>query len=80
MQYDRDKAIEAIGGSQFDLVMVASYRARELKKGAFSTIETDSTEGIKALIEIQEGLFTKQDWLDTLSGKRKVEFENDQSF
>lgn len=80
MQYDRDKAVEAIGGSQFDLVMVASHRARELKKGAISTIETDNNEGIKALIEIQEGLFTKQDWLDTISGKRKVDFKDDESF
>lgn len=84
MEFNRDKAVEVVGGSQFDLVLLAATRARELKQGADSQIETKYREGITALIEIQEGLYTKKDYLDTLAGKRKPfeskENEDDQSF
>lgn len=83
--YDRDKAIKAVGGSQFDLVLMASTRARELRRGSTPKVESANREGITALIEVQEGLYTKQDYLDNLAGKKskeQIEKEeaNDQSF
>ena len=93
MQYDRDKAIEAVGGSQFDLVLIAAQRARALRQGATPKVETNHREGVTALIEIQEGQYTKEDYLTKLAGKKtkdeieqerleleQQEKENDQSF
>lgn len=64
------KAAEAIG-NQFDLVLAASERARELKRGALPKIKSDNAEIVTALKEIEEGLYTKQDYLRTLKGKYK---------
>jgi len=64
------KAAEAIG-NQFDLVLVASERARELKRGSLPKLKTDNAEIVTALKEIEEGLYTKQDYLKTLKGKYK---------
>ena len=78
MQYDRDKAIEAVGGSQFDLVLIAAQRARALRQGATPKVETNHREGVTALIEIQEGLYTKEDYLTKLAGKKtKDEIEQE---
>lgn len=80
MQYDRDKAIEAVGGSQFELALIAAHRARQLKQGSPARVETSDREGLTALIEIQEKLYTKQEWLDELSGKKSVEeIDHDES-
>lgn len=83
MDFDRDKAVEVAGG-QFDLVLMAAQRARALRQGATPKVETEHREAITALIEVQEGLYTKQDYLDKLAGKKtkdeieeeKLELEN----
>jgi DNA-directed RNA polymerase omega subunit len=64
------KAAQAIG-NQFDLVLVASERAREIKRGSLPKIKSDNSEIVTALKEIEEGLYTKQDYLRTLKGKYK---------
>ncbi len=64
------KAAQAIG-NQFDLVLAASERARELKRGALPKLKSDNAEIVTALKEIEEGLYTKQDYLRTLKGKYK---------
>jgi DNA-directed RNA polymerase subunit omega len=54
---DTDKCVENIG-NRFDLVLAASLRVRELKRGHRKLI-TDSTQdstSIIALREIEEGL------------------------
>lgn len=92
MDFDRDKAVEKIG-SQFDLVLIAAQRARSLKRGTPAKIETGHREGLTALIEIQEGLYTMEDYKTKLAGKktkdeieeekRELELQkdnNDQSF
>ena len=52
-------------GGQFDLVLGASQRARELRRGAVPKIKSDNGPVITALKEIEEGLYTKQDFLKT---------------
>lgn len=61
-----EKAVEMIG-SRFDLVLVAAQRARELKNGsAPRTNNPGHSPTITALREIEEGKYTKQDYLDKL--------------
>lgn len=69
IEFDRDKAVKTIG-SQFDLVLIAAQRARSLRQGATPKVETDYREGITALIEIQEGLYTMEDYKAKLAGKK----------
>jgi DNA-directed RNA polymerase omega subunit len=70
-RYTSEKAAEMAGG-RFDLVLMASQRARELKNGHVQRVEgEDATAVVTALREIEEGKYTKQEWLNSLSKKTK---------
>ena len=62
------KAAKMIG-SQFDLVLVAAQRARELRNGSKPRVESKNGPCVTAIKEIEEGLYTKQDYLDKLQKK-----------
>lgn len=53
-------------GSQFDLVLVAAQRARELRNGSKPLLFSKNDSCITALKEIEEGLYTKQDYIEKL--------------
>ena len=59
------KAAKMIG-SQFDLVLVAAQRARELRNGSQPKVQTKNGPCITAIKEIEEGLYTKEDYLQKL--------------
>ena len=64
-------AVEQIG-NRFDLVLVASQRARELKNGSMPKVaEPGKTFISTALREIEEGKYTYKDYLNKLPKKRK---------
>ena len=63
-------AVEAIG-NRFDLVLVASQRARELKSGAYPKVEPRGSFISTALQEIEEGKYTLRDYLNKIPAKRK---------
>jgi len=64
-------AVEQIG-NRFDLVLVASQRARELKNGSMPKVaEAGKTFISTALREIEEGKYTFKDYLNKLPKKRK---------
>ncbi len=71
-QVSVEGAVEQIG-SRFDLVLVASQRARELKRGSTPKIKTDNGPIVTALEEIEQGLYTQEDYLKTVKGKRNKE-------
>lgn len=58
---DTDKCVENIG-NRFDLVLVASQRTREIKRGARPKVTTTSTPIVAALEEIEAG-FIGRDYL-----------------
>ena len=60
------KAVEAIGGSRYDLVLAASQRARELRRGAMPNIESENGPVVTALREIESGKYTLEDYLKKL--------------
>jgi DNA-directed RNA polymerase subunit omega len=55
------KAAEVIG-NRFDLVLIASQRVRELKRGAMPKVATKNGAVVTALREIEEG-FIGRDYL-----------------
>lgn len=61
-------AVEKIG-SRFDLVLVASERAREIKRGSPPKIKTSNGPIVTALEEIEQGLYTKEDYLKKIRNK-----------
>lgn len=64
-------AVEQIG-NRFDLVLVASQRARELKNGSMPKISNPGNTVIStALREIEEGKYTYKDYLNKIPRKRK---------
>lgn len=64
-------AVEQIG-NRFDLVLVASQRARELKNGSMPKIDNPGKTFIStALREIEEGKYTYKDYLNKIPKKRK---------
>ena len=70
-----EKAVEVIG-NRFDLVLIASQRARELKNGSAQRVEgKDASPTITALREIEEGKYSKQDYLSKLHRKEKGKWE-----
>ena len=56
---DTDKCVEMIG-NRFDLVLVASQRVRELKRGALPKVTTKSTPIVAALEEIEAGFIGRE--------------------
>jgi DNA-directed RNA polymerase subunit omega len=65
------KAAEMIG-SQFELVLVAAQRSRELRNGSAPKVESKNGPTITALKEIELGLYTKQDYLEKMKKKGKL--------
>ena len=64
-------AVEQIG-NRFNLVLVASQRARELKNGSMPRVaEAGKTFISTALREIEEGKYTYKDYLNKIPKKRK---------
>ena len=55
------KAAEAVE-NRFDLVLIASQRVRELKRGALPKVACKNGAGVTALREIEEG-FIGRDYL-----------------
>ncbi len=57
------KAAEVVG-NRFDLVLVASQRAREIKNGSAPLIDkSDNTPTVLALREIEENKIDKSEYL-----------------
>jgi DNA-directed RNA polymerase omega subunit len=64
-------AAEMIGG-RFDLVLAASQRSRELHNGSIQRVEgKDASFNVTALREIEEGKYTREEWLSTIRTKKK---------
>lgn len=74
-RYTSEKAAEMAGG-RFQLVLMASHRARELKNGHAQRVEgKDATAVVTALREIEEGKYTTIEWYNSLPKKIKGQRE-----
>ena len=54
-RFSSEKAAQMIG-SKFDLILIATVRARELAKGHKPKVKTNSKHSVTALMEIEQGL------------------------
>ena len=62
-------------GGLFDMVLGASQRAREIRRGSTPKVKSDNGPIVTALREIEEGHYTKKDYLSTLTRKEKGKWE-----
>ena len=62
-------------GNLFELVLVASQRAREIRRGSTPKVGNEHGPCVAALKEIEEGHYTKKDYLNTLKSKEKGKWE-----
>jgi DNA-directed RNA polymerase subunit omega len=58
-RYSSEEASNMVG-SRFDLVLIASHRVRELKRGYRSTLNTKEGPTVTALMEIEAGLIGRE--------------------
>lgn len=56
---DTDKCVEMAGG-RYDLVLIASQRARELLRGDKAKLTTTAKPVVAALQEIEQGLIGRE--------------------
>jgi DNA-directed RNA polymerase subunit K/omega len=71
-----EKAARMVGGSRFELSLIASQRAREIeserriagRNNPDKRWETTSTTA--ALQEVEEGSYTREDYINSISGKK----------
>ena len=68
---DTQKCVEMAGGNKFDMVLIASTRAREIKR---NNQESQKREHIfpivTALLELQDGKVDNKEMLDKLRKKK----------
>jgi DNA-directed RNA polymerase omega subunit len=70
-RYTSQEAAKQAGGL-FDLVLIASQRVRELKRGSVAKVNSKSGEIVKALEEIEQGQYTRTDYINNTKKKRIV--------
>ena len=75
-----EKAVQQVG-NRYDLVLIASARARELKRGHKPKLNTKHGSSLTALTEIEEGLigreYLKRISDDTRKSKNKYRMNPD---
>ena len=54
------EGIEAVGGSQFDLITIAAHRGRQYSKGVRPLVDRPGGRGMTALREIEQGLVGRE--------------------
>jgi DNA-directed RNA polymerase omega subunit len=70
-QLSSENAAKAYGGTRFELVLAASQRARELKRGHAPMVEGKHGFIVTALNEIEEGKYTRLDFLNSIKQQKK---------
>jgi DNA-directed RNA polymerase omega subunit len=59
VRYTSEDAVNMVG-NRFDLVLIASHRVRELKRGHRSTLNTKAGPIVTALQEVEAGLVGRE--------------------
>ena len=75
-QLSSEDAVKAYG-DRFEMVLAASQRARELKNGHMPRVECNNGFIVTALNEIEQGKYTRADFLKTVKTKKKGQRDAD---
>ncbi len=70
-QLSSEDAVKAYGADRFEMVLAASQRARELRAGHMPRVEGKNGFIVTALNEIEQGKYTRADFLKTIKSKKK---------
>ena len=74
-RFTSEDAVNKVG-NRFDLVLIAAQRARELKNGSMPMVDgKDASTAVTALREIEQGKYTKKDYLNKIPRKEKGKWE-----
>ena len=73
-RYNIDTCLEEAGGNRFDLILLASQRARDIANkrifaGKTNKNEYENKPTTQALIDIEQGEYTREDLLANYKGK-----------
>jgi len=69
---DIQKCVKNVGGSRFELILIAATRSREIAQkrnianAADSAMKFRMKPNIEALQEIEEGRYTKEDYMKSI--------------
>ena len=75
-QLSSEDAVKAYG-DRFEMVLAASQGARELKNGHMPRVEGNNGFIVTALNEIEQGKYTRADFLKTVKTKKKGQRDAD---
>ena len=70
-QLSSEDVAEKYEGNRFELVLAASQRARELKNGHAARVAGKHGPIVTALNEIEQGKYTRTDFLKSIKMKKK---------
>jgi DNA-directed RNA polymerase omega subunit len=70
-QLSSEDVAEKYEGNRFELVLAASQRARELRNGHAARVAGKNGPIVTALNEIEQGKYTRSDYLKTIKLKKK---------
>jgi DNA-directed RNA polymerase omega subunit len=75
------RAVEASGGNRYMMVLMASQRTRELINGSRPRVEVKgNSKAIVALKEIEQGLYTRKEFLESIPKQVKKKGYRDEYF
>jgi DNA-directed RNA polymerase subunit omega len=75
------RAVEASGGNRYMLVLMAAQRTKELINGSKPRIEVKgNSKSIIALKEIEQGLYTRKEFLESIPKPQKKKGYRDEYF
>jgi DNA-directed RNA polymerase omega subunit len=75
-----EDAIKAFGGDQFAMIVAASHRARQIASGSPLRIDQPKENhkpGVLALMEIEAGMYTHEDYKEDIRPKTEEELANE---
>lgn len=65
------KAKQVYQGSQFEMILAGSQRAREIKNGSIPKLPSRNGPVVTAIREIEEGLYTREDFMKSFGKRNK---------
>jgi DNA-directed RNA polymerase subunit omega len=75
------RAVEASGGNRYMLVLMAAQRTKELINGSRPRIEVKgNSKSIIALKEIEQGLYTRKEFLESIPKQVKKKGYRDEYY
>jgi DNA-directed RNA polymerase subunit omega len=75
-----ENALKNFGGNQFEMITAAAHRARQIARGSELLIEKPKEPhkpGVLALMEIEAGKYTKEDYLEDIRPKTEQELAHE---